>query len=167
MKLAAGTKLGPYQIQHSIGAGGMGVVYRADDARLGRKVAIKILPSAQGDQLKRFEREARAIGSLNHPNLLTLYDIGDHEGTPFLVTELLDGELAPGPHAQEAPADPRGDADRGRCRARAGRRPRRRRDPPRRQARQHLPDHRRPDQDPRLRHREAAAHHGDRADVGR
>lgn len=91
MKLAAGTKLGPYQIQQTIGAGGMGVVYRADDARLGRKVAIKILPHAESEYLKRFEREARAIGSLNHPNLLTLFDIGDHDGTPFLVTELLDG----------------------------------------------------------------------------
>ena len=92
MKLAVGTRLGPYEVQHAIGAGGMGVVYRADDSRLGRKVAIKILPHAHGDHLKRFEREARTIGSLNHPNLLTLYDIGTFEDTPYLVTELLDGE---------------------------------------------------------------------------
>ena len=92
MKLAVGTRLGPYEIQHAIGAGGMGIVYRADDSRLGRKVAIKILPTAHGEHLKRFEREARAIGGLNHPNLLTLYDIGEFEGTPYLVTELLDGE---------------------------------------------------------------------------
>ncbi|HSD89251.1 MAG TPA: protein kinase [Kofleriaceae bacterium] len=92
MKLAVGTRLGPYEIQNAVGAGGMGVVYRADDARLGRKVAIKILPHADSEHLKRFEREARMIGGLNHPNLLTLYDIGEHDGTPFLVTELLEGE---------------------------------------------------------------------------
>ncbi len=92
MKLALGTRLGPYEIQHTIGAGGMGIVYRADDSRLGRKVAIKILPHAHGEHLKRFEREARTIGGLNHPNLLTLYDIGTFEDTPYLVTELLDGE---------------------------------------------------------------------------
>ena len=92
MKLATGTKLGPYQIEHAIGAGGMGVVYRADDSRLGRKVAIKVLPHATGEYFRRFEREARTIGGLNHPNLLTLYDVGEHEGTPYLVTEMLDGE---------------------------------------------------------------------------
>ncbi|MBA3396872.1 MAG: protein kinase [Deltaproteobacteria bacterium] len=92
MKLAHGTRLGPYEIEHAIGAGGMGVVYRADDSRLGRKVAIKILPHAQGEHFRRFEREARTIGGLNHPNLLTLFDVGDHDGTPFLVTEMLEGE---------------------------------------------------------------------------
>ena len=92
MKLATGTKLGPYQIEHAIGAGGMGVVYRADDSRLGRKVAIKVLPHATGEYFRRFEREARTIGGLNHPNLLTLYDVGEHDGTPYLVTEMLDGE---------------------------------------------------------------------------
>jgi serine/threonine protein kinase len=92
MKIAAGTKLGPYEIEHAIGAGGMGVVYRADDSRLGRKVAIKVLPNAKGEHFRRFEREARTIGSLNHPNLLTLHDVGDYDGVPFLVTEMLDGE---------------------------------------------------------------------------
>ena len=92
MKIAAGTKLGPYEIEHAIGAGGMGVVYRADDSRLGRKVAIKVLPHARGEHFRRFEREARTIGALNHPNLLTLHDVGDHEGVPFLVTEMLEGE---------------------------------------------------------------------------
>ncbi len=92
MKIAAGTRLGPYEIEHAIGAGGMGVVYRADDSRLGRKVAIKVLPHARGEHFRRFEREARTIGALNHPNLLTLHDVGDHEGVPFLVTEMLDGE---------------------------------------------------------------------------
>ncbi len=102
MKFARGTRFGPYAIESAIGAGGMGVVYRADDSRLGRKVAIKILPSSGTEHLRRFEREARTIGSLNHPNLLTLYDVGDHEGIPFLVTEMLEGEslrarLARGP----------------------------------------------------------------------
>ncbi len=92
MKIAAGTRLGPYEIEHAIGAGGMGVVYRADDSRLGRKVAIKVLPHARGEHFRRFEREARTIGALNHPNLLTLHDVGDHDGVPFLVTEMLDGE---------------------------------------------------------------------------
>lgn len=92
MKIAAGTRLGPYEIEHAIGAGGMGVVYRADDSRLGRKVAIKVLPHAIGDHFRRFEREARTIGGLNHPNLLTLHDVGEHQGTPFLVTEMLEGE---------------------------------------------------------------------------
>ncbi len=92
MKLAAGTRLGPYEIDHAIGAGGMGVVYRADDSRLHRKVAIKVLPQATGDNFRRFEREARTIGALNHPNLLTLHDVGTHDGVPYLVTELLDGE---------------------------------------------------------------------------
>ncbi len=92
MKIATGTRFGPYEIEHAIGAGGMGVVYRADDSRVGRKVAIKVLPHAKGEHFRRFEREARTIGSLNHPNLLTLFDVGEHEGTPFLVTEMLDGE---------------------------------------------------------------------------
>jgi eukaryotic-like serine/threonine-protein kinase len=90
--LATGTRLGRYEVREPVGSGGMGVVYSADDASLGRKVAIKTLPSASGEHLKRFEREARMAGSLNHPNLLTVYDIGEHDGTPFLVTELLEGE---------------------------------------------------------------------------
>jgi len=92
MAIAAGTRLGHYQIHHELGAGGMGVVYQADDARLGRKVAIKVLPKIDEENLKRFEREARTTGGLNHPNLVTLYDIGEHEGTPYLVTELLAGQ---------------------------------------------------------------------------
>jgi len=95
MELSKGTRLGPYAIEKRIGVGGMGVVYRAEDSRLGRAVAIKVLPPGLGgdeEQLRRFEREARTIGSLNHPNLLTLHDVGDHEGTRFLVMELLEGE---------------------------------------------------------------------------
>lgn len=95
MTLATGTKLGPYEIVSPIGAGGMGEVFRARDTRLGRDVALKILPASfAGDpeRLRRFELEARAAGALNHPNILAIYDIGVHEGAPYLVTELLEGE---------------------------------------------------------------------------
>jgi serine/threonine protein kinase len=95
MALFLGTKLGPYEIVAPLGAGGMGEVYRARDARLGRDVAIKVLPasfSSDSDRLRRFEQEARAAGALNHGNILAIYDIGTHEGSPFLVTELLGGE---------------------------------------------------------------------------
>ncbi|MGH7337483.1 MAG: protein kinase domain-containing protein, partial [Myxococcota bacterium] len=95
MALAAGTRLGPYEIVEPLGRGGMGEVYRARDVRLGRDIALKLLhPQLAADrgQRERFEREARAVGSLNHPNLLVLFDLGSHDGVPFLVTELLDGE---------------------------------------------------------------------------
>ena len=95
MVLIAGTKLGPYEIQSPLGAGGMGEVYRARDTRLDRTVAIKVLPahlSGSAEFKQRFEREARAISSLNHPHICHLYDIGSHDGTDFLVMEFLDGE---------------------------------------------------------------------------
>src|ERR1700740_1965259 len=95
MTLAPGTKLGPYEIVAPIGAGGMGEVYRAKDTRLGRDVALKILPESfarEADRLRRFEQEARAVAALNHPNILAIHDIGQHNGTPFLVFELLEGE---------------------------------------------------------------------------
>ena len=103
--LAPGTKLGPYEIAAALGAGGMGEVYRARDTRLDRTVAIKILPthlSGNPEARQRFDREARAISSLNHPNICTLYDIGHQDGTDFLVMEFLEGEtladrLAKGP----------------------------------------------------------------------
>jgi eukaryotic-like serine/threonine-protein kinase len=94
MTLSAGTKLGPYQIDSSIGAGGMGEVYRARDTRLGRDVAVKVLPESFArdvDRLRRFEQEARAVAALNHPNILSVHDIGSHDGTPYMVTELLEG----------------------------------------------------------------------------
>ena len=90
-----GTRLGPYEIVALLGAGGMGEVYRARDTRLGRDVAIKVLPAklaSDPDRLRRFEQEARAVAALNHPNILAVYDVGAHEGAPYLVTELLDGE---------------------------------------------------------------------------
>jgi eukaryotic-like serine/threonine-protein kinase len=95
MALTSGTKLGPYEIQASIGAGGMGEVYRARDARLDRTVAIKVLPasySADRDRLQRFAQEARAAAALNHPNILSIFDIGDAQGAPYIVSELLEGQ---------------------------------------------------------------------------
>ena len=90
-----GTSLGPYEILGPIGAGGMGEVYRARDPRLGREVAIKILPpqfSADSERLRRFEQEARAAAALNHPNILAIYDLGQSNGSPYIVSELLEGE---------------------------------------------------------------------------
>jgi serine/threonine protein kinase len=95
MSLSSGSKLGPYEIQSPLGAGGMGEVYRAKDTRLERTVAIKILPShLSSDPLlkQRFEREAKAISSLNHPHICTLHDVGHQDGTDFLVMEYLEGE---------------------------------------------------------------------------
>ena len=94
MPLAAGTRLGPHEILAPLGAGGMGEVYRARDSRIGREVALKVLPpefAADPERLLRFKREAHAAGALNHPNLLTLYELGDDSGRVFLVTELLEG----------------------------------------------------------------------------
>jgi serine/threonine protein kinase len=95
MALTSGSKLGPYEIQAPLGAGGMGEVYRARDTRLGRDVAIKIIPahlSANLDLKQRLEREAKTISSLNHPHICTLHDVGSQNSTDFLVMEFLDGE---------------------------------------------------------------------------
>jgi serine/threonine protein kinase len=95
MALTAGTKLGPYEIQSPLGAGGMGEVYRARDTRLGRDVAIKVLPAhlcSNPDLRQRLDREAKAISSLNHPHICTLYDVGSQDGIDFLVMEHLEGE---------------------------------------------------------------------------
>jgi len=95
MALAPGARLGPYEIVSSIGAGGMGEVYRARDPKLGREVAIKVLPahlSANPEALARFEREAKAVATLSHPNILAIFDFGAHEGTAYAVMELLEGE---------------------------------------------------------------------------
>ena len=95
MRLDPGTKLGPYEILAPLGAGGMGEVYKARDTRLGRDVAIKVLPerlAADPQALARFEREARAVAALSHPNLLSLFDIGAEQGISYAVTELLEGE---------------------------------------------------------------------------
>ncbi|MBZ5648760.1 MAG: serine/threonine-protein kinase [Acidobacteriia bacterium] len=95
MSLDVGKRMGPYTIVGPLGAGGMGEVYRARDPRLGREVAIKVLPAALADvrdRLERFEQEARAAGALNHPNILTVFDIGQVDGSPYVVCELLEGE---------------------------------------------------------------------------
>src|SRR6185503_11862579 len=93
--LSGGSRLGPYEILGQIGAGGMGEVYRAKDPRLGREVAIKVLPasfSQDADRLRRFEQEAKAAGVLNHPNITIVYDIGTQNDAPYVVQELLEGE---------------------------------------------------------------------------
>jgi Tol biopolymer transport system component len=106
MTLRAGDKLGPYEIVAPIGAGGMGEVYKATDTRLDRVVAVKVLPEhiAKREDLRaRFEREARAVASLNHPHICVLYDIGSHEGVGYMVMEYLDGETLAARLAKAAP----------------------------------------------------------------
>src|SRR5579872_2027977 len=93
MTLSPGDRLGPYEIVSALGAGGMGEVYRAHDTRLRRDIAIKVLPGAiGGGAWERFEREARAASSLNHPHICAVFDIGEEAGRPFLVMELLEGQ---------------------------------------------------------------------------
>jgi eukaryotic-like serine/threonine-protein kinase len=99
MTLAAATKLGPYEIIGPLGAGGMGEVYVARDPRLGRNVAVKILPESfaiDSERLRRFEQEARSVAALNHPNILSVHDIGAERGIHYIVTELLEGETLRG-----------------------------------------------------------------------
>src|SRR5579859_7335517 len=94
MPLVAGTRLSQYEILSPLGAGSMGEVYRARDSRLERDVAIKVLPelvSADPERLSRFETEAKAAAALNHPNILAVFQMGTYFGTPYLVTELLEG----------------------------------------------------------------------------
>ncbi len=105
MRLVSGVRLGPYEVVALLGAGGMAEVYRARDTRLGREVAVKVVSEALGADgafVERFEREARLVGSVSHPNVVALHDVGVHDGKPYFVTELLQGEtlrsrLASGP----------------------------------------------------------------------
>src|SRR5580704_14806287 len=109
MPISAGSRLGPYEILAPIGAGGMGEVYRARDTRLGREVAIKILPeefAGDEDRMRRFGQEARAVAALNHPNVLSIYDTGVDSGVAYLVSELLEGESLR-QRLQEGPIPPR------------------------------------------------------------
>ena len=95
MSVATATSLGPYKIIALIGSGGMGEVYRARDTRLLRDVALKVLPASftnDPDRLRRFEQEARAVAALNHPNIVSVYDVGAAEGVHYIVSELLEGE---------------------------------------------------------------------------
>ncbi|MGE5414865.1 MAG: serine/threonine-protein kinase, partial [Syntrophomonadaceae bacterium] len=113
MTLAAGTKLGPYEILSPLGVGGMGEVYRARDSKLQRDVAIKVLPpavAADPEALARFEREALAVAALSHPNILSIFDFGSDQGTAYAVMELLEGEtlrgkLDTGPVSQKQAVD--------------------------------------------------------------
>ncbi|MBA2338954.1 MAG: protein kinase [Pyrinomonadaceae bacterium] len=94
MTLETGTRIGRYEIKSLLGAGGMGEVYRARDPKINRDVAIKVLPPDFSDdavRLARFEQEARAAGTLNHPNILSIYDVETHDGAPYVVSELLEG----------------------------------------------------------------------------
>src|SRR6202022_1815977 len=100
MPLSAGTRLGPYEILAPIGAGGMGEVYRARDTKLDREVAIKVLPAALAkdpERLARFEREAKVLASLNHPNIAQIYGIEESSGVRALVMELVPGQTLKGP----------------------------------------------------------------------
>ena len=154
MTLSAGARLGPYEILAPLGAGGMGEVYRARDAKLDRDVAVKVLPAqltANADALARFEREAKAVAALSHPNILSIFDFGTHDGVSYAVTELLEGETLrgklDGSTVTQKQAVGLGAPDRAgplRC-ARQGRRA------PGPEARQRLRDQRRPRQDPGLR----------------
>src|SRR6266496_4327460 len=95
MSIVLGTRLGRYEIRSKIGEGGMGEVYLARDEKLNRDVAIKVLPatfSQDAERLRRFEQEAQATSALNHPNILSVYDVGTHDGAPYVVSELLEGE---------------------------------------------------------------------------
>jgi serine/threonine protein kinase len=105
MPLEPGSRFGPYEVIAPLGAGGMGEVYRSRDSRLGRDVALKVIPresSHDAERIRRFEQEARAAGTLSHPNVCAVYDLGIHDGSPFVVMELLEGDtlreiLEPGP----------------------------------------------------------------------
>ena len=99
MSLSAGTRIGPYEVVSAAGSGGMGEVYRARDTRLNREVAIKVLPAAfarDPERLRRFQQEAQAVAALNHPNILAIHDFGEHDGSPYIVTEFLEGETLRG-----------------------------------------------------------------------
>ncbi len=169
MSLVAGTRLGPYEIQSAIGAGGMGEVYKARDTRLGRDVAVKVLPgdlASDPDRRRRFEQEARAVAALSHANIVALYDVGTHDGAPFLVSELLEGETLTDALARRGALDRQGrrgwapDCEGPRGRPRPGHRP------PRPEAVQRVPDARRPGEAAGLRDREAGGSAG-RARRGR
>ena len=108
MPIAAGSRLGPYEILGPVGAGGMGEIYRARDSRLGRDVALKVLPAEHASdpgRARRFQHEARAVAALNHPNILALYDTGTENGVAYAVFELLDGQTFRG-LMQKGPVPP-------------------------------------------------------------
>ena len=154
MTLSAGSRLGPYEILAPLGAGGMGEVYRARDKRLDRDVAIKVLPAELADdpdRLRRFEQEAKAVAALNHPNLLAVFDFGQHEGIAYVVFELLDGETLRERLAEGPASRPQGGGLRRPDRARPGRGPREGDRASRPEAREPVRDEGRAREDPGLR----------------
>ena len=159
MALVSGAHLGPFEVLEPLGAGGMGEVYRARDSRLGRIVAVKVLRSdlaADPDRIERFEREARAASALNHPNIVTIYDVGVEEGMSYIAMESVDGSALresrrPRKAASHSDRRQRRRADRGRARRGASRGHR----PSRPQTRERHGDCRWPGEDPRLRAGEA------------
>ena len=143
MSLVAGTRLGPYEIQSAIGAGGMGEVYKARDTRLDRTVAIKVLPpdsAADLERRARFEREAKTIAALSHPHICPLFDVGDHRGASIPRDGAPSGRYARRAARERAAAARAGAADRSGDRGGARGGPPPRRDPPRPQARERHPD---------------------------
>ena len=159
----AGKRLGPYQIVSVVGQGGMGVVYRAKDTRLGRDVAIKVLDerfSGNRDLLSRFEQEARSTGALNHPNIVSVFDVGDTGGQLYVVTELLQGQTLRQALALGALTGRKLFACAQQIAARDRRRPCAGDRPSRPEAREHLPHPRRQREDPGFRHRETRGNRG-------
>ena len=105
MQFEPGARIGSYEILAPIGKGGMGEVFRARDEKIGREVAIKLLPvsfAENEERLSRFEQEARSAGALNHPNLVTIHELGKHEGAPYIVMELLEGNSLRGVLSEDA-----------------------------------------------------------------
>jgi hypothetical protein len=152
MPLAPGSKLGPYEILGALGAGGMGEVYRARDPRLGREVAIKILPASSADnsaRMRRFEQEARATAALSHPNILAVFDIGSQDNSPYIVSELLEGETLRSAPDERAAACAQSRRLCAADRSRTRRRTRSRHFPSRSETGKHFPRARRPREDSR------------------
>lgn len=155
MTLPIGARVGPYEVLGALGAGGMGEVYKARDSRLEREVALKVMPAsfaADPDRVRRFETEARAVAALSHPNIVAIFDVGSWNGSPYLVTELLEGATLNGVQAHS-----QGGGVRGSDGVRSGGGARQRDRAPGSQAGQRISDHDRADQDSGFRAGEATA----------
>ena len=160
LPLHVGMQLGPYEITGKLDSGGMGVVFRGHDKRLHRDVAIKVLRAEVGaspERIRRFSQEARATGALNHPNVVAIYDIGDFEGSPYIVSELLSGETLERRLRRRPSSRPHRYRVRRANSRRPDRRARKRNYPPRSETREHIPDQRRRRQNSRFRIGQVAA----------